>query len=164
MSITTKELIHGAVLAQIVRGGQRPALRMIETDLDKNASTYRIDDKETIHVVYRTPRNKRTSNNRQSWTFQFNREALSYLQTERCHVALVCSSGNMSTAHSTEVCLLTPDQLREVYGLDDIGSDKSRAVTITRERGKQLLVTSRPRGVSKSIPGSALKNWRVPNS
>ena len=56
MSITPKELIHGAVLARIVRSGKRPTLQMIGTNLDENVSTYEINGEVFLHVVYRTPR------------------------------------------------------------------------------------------------------------
>ena len=158
MRMTKKELVHGAVLAQIVRGGQRPALRMIETNLDKNASSYRINDEVLLHVVFRT------SKNGQSWSFQFKREKLEYLKSERCYVALVCSSNSLDTVEDTDVCFLTPEELSEVYGLDDLGSAKSRSVTVRRERNKWLRVISQPRGISKAVPRSALKKWKIPGS
>ena len=89
---------------------------------------------------------------------------LEYLKSQRCYVALVCSSGSLSKAHATEVCFLSPEEMTEVYGLDDLGSAKSRSVTVRLERNKQLLVSSQTRGVSKSVPRIALENWDVPGS
>ncbi len=134
---------------------------MIGTDLDKNASTYEINGEVSLYVVYRKPRAGGKRRNVQTWSFQFQRNVLEYLSTEQCYVALVCRSGSLNKVTGTEVCFLTPEELSEVYGLDDLGSDNSRSITIQREKHKYLRVTSQRRRISKAIPGDALKTWDI---
>ena len=164
MAIKKLEMFHGAVLARLVRSERPTTLRMIETNLREAPSTYKVNDSVSLFVAYRNLRYRGKSKDKQSWTFQFQRDVLDYLAMEKCHAVLVCGVGELQGIPDAEMCLLNPAQLVSLYGLADIGADDSRSVTIRRESNRRLRVKSQQLGEQVLVPRSAIENWIIPGS
>lgn len=167
MSIKQFELFHGAVLAKLVRRGQRVALTMIETRPGDPWAVYTINDAVDLFVKYRTASTARRRLIRPagalSWSFVFTPDQLRQireLQGRRdVFAVLVCGRAGVRDPDQ-QTCLLRPDQLERLLDLDD---PTQQSVGVRYIPRKKLRVSS-SRTERLLISQSALDRWDVPGS
>ena len=163
------ELLHGVVLTKLLRT-DGAALRLVETDLRKAWSAYRVNDEVNIYVKYRLQNRGTKREQKLVWSFVFSHDELNKITELRAAkpvwLALVCGLPEIEVEALKEmqVCLLDPDQIDRCI---DLGTGKSQIITVEYKPGTSLRAYGPKNSEEKKkliVSRNRLDEWVVPGS
>lgn len=161
MPIREFELFHGAVLTKLVRAERPLTLTMTETRPGDAWSSYRINDAVSLLLKHSlASKVLHRGEGGRTWQFVFSRNQVVQLSTEGAWAALICGSNAVSNAE-TEVCLLSPEQIRELI---DVNATGTQSVSVKYIKGKMLRVSSGSAAGDVLVARGRLEKWEVPGS
>ncbi len=164
MSISMFELFHGAVLTKLARSDRPVTLRMIETRPGEAWSAYTLNDEVDLFIKHSTtPRQTNRGGVRGlSWQLVFGPNQLAEMSKapHDVYVALVGAGQNARDTSGWCICLLDPEQVRDVLDLSVLSQ---QVVTVSCLPGRRLRVYKNRR-VRFKIAQNRISEWDVPGS
>lgn len=136
MAIKEFELFHGAVLTKLVRSDQLLTLRMIETRVAEDWSTYLVNDQIRVLIKHSATFRETKKDNATAWQFVFNSNQIRQLDVAKTWAALVCGSKCLGNGEM-EICLLAPGQVGKLI---NVTSNSQQALTVKSIPAKSLRV------------------------
>ena len=141
MALREFEFYHGAVITKILRKDMPVTLTLIETDIDKSWSAYKISDNVVDKVIYmKYCASPRETSKRIAWVFNFTPKHLGELSRYRdidLYLALICVNKDLQF-EPMEVCLLNRDEISETI---DISSNIGQTITVFCKHRRMLRVS-----------------------
>jgi hypothetical protein len=162
MSIQQFELLHGAVLAKLVRNDRPIALRMIETKADA-WSVYTINDEVELFIKLSTKVHKLVrEKDALSWQFIFTPEQVEQIRNlsaiNKVAIALVC--GRQNIKDEMYIAFIEPI---DVDNLINFSLNTPQSLTVKYLPRKQLRIIT-DYTVEKLVAQNSLDKWEVPGS
>lgn len=162
MSVKQFEIFHGMALTKLLRSEKPVLLQMIETKpVSEDWRIYTIfrNSGETDLFVKHRITHEAPKKDGYSWQFVFAPNEISRIngKDKPVCVVLVCGRQNVKENKIMEICLLEPDQVKQIFP-----SDNTRAfsLTVRSEPNRQLQVKAN-RKVIDTIRRTAIEDWGI---
>lgn len=159
-NIQQYEFLHGCVLTAIMRSDRPSTVRLIETDIDKAWSMYKVND-AFIHIKPSTTSKVYKRDHSRNWQFTFSRNELVRIKENESNVVLVCATSDIKSKVKMWRILIDFDTVKTLLDLDSPPAQDSISAKY-RPKARKLDISGN--GKEILIAPKALIDWEIPGS
>lgn len=159
MPVSQFELMHGAVLAKIVRNDKKIALTLIEKE-DVSRSVYLVNDQIILYIKHSLKPKEEPKSGGKRWQFTFSEDHLEVLAKEKRHIFLALVCGSEEVREDMEIALIEHEKISELLDLSTVSGNQ--VIYITSQAGKSLRAEGSKIRKEITIPRNKIDEWDVP--